>query len=73
MDAAIIQTLANALVYIFNALSLAFQQILSSTLGLNLPLTIVALIVLGLAVYAMSRSSIFSLVAAGFLFIVLVI
>jgi len=65
--------LANALVSIFNALTLFLQQAMSTTLGISLPITLVALIILGITIYALSHSSVFSLVAAGFLFILLVV
>jgi len=73
MDAVTVQALANAMMSIFYALSLFLQQALSTTLGLNLPITVVLLILLVIVIYALSRSSVFSLVAAGFLFILLVV
>lgn len=69
MDAVTVQALADVMMVIFNAVALFLQQAISGTLGLNLPITLVALFLLGLLALSISRSSVLGLVAIGAVFL----
>jgi len=71
MDLISAQALADFMMTIFNAIALFLQNALGA-LGLNLPITIIAILLIILILYSISRSSVLSLLAIGTVFLFLV-